>query len=155
MSELEQLDMLDLITEPDTERRRALLDERWNTDPLHRVIPEYHWLCGRCGEIDRFTAQHDSGYVGCPIDSDPTWRRYPRRADGLGFRGHGVTGYGYGILAVEDLCDRWDARWWPDCECGHPWGVHITQHGFLEPSPIHALSCNAYCGCSEYQERAS
>lgn len=153
MNDWDQLDMLDLLVEPDHERRQALLDARWNVDPLHRVIPQHHWLCGRCGEIARFTTDHDAGYTGCPIDSDPTWRRYPRRTDGRGHRGHGVTGYeGRGILTVADLCDRWDARWWPDCQCGHPWGVHVQQYGFAEPEGSMPLSCSTYCGCADYEQ---
>lgn len=151
-----QLDLLDyaIQTSPAVVRRRELLAERWNTDPLHRVFPEFHRLCGRCGEIVHTFAGHDGGYTGCPIGSDPTWKRYPRRADGHGSRGHGITGYGEGILRDEDLCDRWDARWWPDCECGHAWGVHVRQIGMSDPTPEQPFRCGTYCGCSDYRDAA-
>ena len=156
MSDWDQLDMLDLLTDPDTEHRRALLDARWNTDPLHRVMPRAHRVCGRCGEIYHFAmSSHDGGYTGCPVDTDPTWKRYPRRTDGLGSGHHRITGYDGGILTVADLCDRWDARWWPDCKCGHPWGVHVSVYGMAEPMPENRLWCSSYCGCDDYREVAA
>ncbi|MFT4088972.1 MAG: hypothetical protein QM658_17810, partial [Gordonia sp. (in: high G+C Gram-positive bacteria)] len=57
-----QLDLFDLLAaveastppeaaEDPVARRIALLAERWNTDPLHRVLRENEWVCGRCGEL--------------------------------------------------------------------------------------------------------
>ena len=153
----DQLDLFDLADgtldaettkAADTERRRALLAERWNTDPLHRVRRENEWVCGRCGELAWFG--HGGGYTGCPIGVDPVWKYYPRR------EGHG-TGYRQvrdEFLWPHELCVRWDAAWWPDCECGHPFGVHVHWYGMAEPFAAAPLSCSTYCGCPDYQEPA-
>ena len=109
-------------------------------------LPRDKSWCGRCGANDRTATihlNHDLGYSGCPIDSDPTWSRYPRRQDGHGWRGGGIEGYPTsGILLEDDLCDRWDRKYFPDCECGHPKGIHASGHA--------TAFCIARCGCSEY-----
>ena len=43
---------------------------------------------------------HDLGYLGCPVEVDPTWSKYQC----VGFRG--AVGYPSATLTVEDLCDR-------------------------------------------------
>lgn len=132
----------------DTERRRALLAERWNTDPLHRVRRPHEWVCGRCGELARFG--HGGGYTGCPIGVDPVWKYYPIREGG----GTGYSKVRADFLTPDELCIRWDADEWPWCECGHPFGVHVHQFGVAEPQPTAGLSCVTYCGCREYVEVA-
>lgn len=146
----EQPDLLDVLSgaadrrDAEAERRKAYETLR-ATCPDGRVLAEDETWCGRCGETVYpydLTINHDLGYCGCPVESDPTWKRYPRREDGRGFRGHGAVGYPGegGTLTVEDLCDRWDRQFFPDCTCGHPWGLHEDHD-----------RCLAWCGCFEYE----
>lgn len=133
----------------ETERRRALLTQRWNTDPLHRVRRRDEWVCGRCGELTTFG--HGGGYTGCPVGVDPVWKYYPLREG----HGNGYRKVRDDFLTDNELCVRWDADQWPWCECGHPFGVHVHQYGMAEPVPTAGLSCTTYCGCPEYSERTS
>jgi hypothetical protein len=108
--------------------------------PDGREIPDVHQLCGRCGTIDwtgHVSTSHDLGYCGCPNDRDPTWSRSEK---GPGYQSITHNGRVRSQLTTEELCERWDRRYLPDCaECGHPWGLH--QHNRF---------CTTYCGCDVF-----
>lgn len=145
----DQLDLFNIAGDAVIERRRALLIAR-DPDPLGRTTPEFHVWCGRCGALHNpFDGGHDRGYQGCLIGIDPTWKNYEPR--GHGWAGHGVIGHpGGSLLTVEELCDRWDRQYFPDCTCGHPWGLHHTRYGTQMQPPGNPLSCLAHCGCRDY-----
>jgi hypothetical protein len=107
------------------------------------LLEDFTW-CGRCGETVRefeLVNNHDLGYCGCPTEVDPTWKLLTdRRPDGRGWRGGAFIGR-TGQLTEDELCDRWDRQYIPDCErCGHPWGVHS-----------YGQTCTVYCGCRIYR----
>ncbi|WP_396902765.1 hypothetical protein [Mycolicibacterium sp.] len=143
MSQMDMLGLLDGSTEQQ-ERRAALRrehDERRRVRPDTGKVLEPGWTwCGRCGQTVRefeLVNNHDLAYGGCPVEFDPTWSKYDPAP---GFRG--VANYpGGSHLTAEDLADRFDRQYFPDCaECGCPWGLHKLSQGI----------CIAYCGCPEY-----
>uniref|UniRef100_A0AAU8GM29 Uncharacterized protein n=1 Tax=Mycobacterium phage JustASigh TaxID=3158894 RepID=A0AAU8GM29_9CAUD len=138
-------DLLDLLS-GEVDRREARAVRLAAYQALRAVCPDGRHLepgqtwCGRCGQTVRafeMVNNHDLGYLGCPAQFDPTWSRYQPAP---GFRE--VANYpGRGHLTEEDYSDRWDRQFVPDCECGHPWGVH--RHGEF---------CTAWCGCTAYDQ---
>lgn len=122
---------------------RTLWTTRRRDRPDGLAVPAGQDWCGRCGQNTfgyGLTINHDLGYLGCPVDVDPTWSRYECR----GFRS--AVGYPSHTLTIADLCDRWDRQFFPDCTCGHPWGVHA---GSAHPT---GFGCHTYCGCSAYRD---
>ena len=162
-NDLPQIDLLDLLDGtaerieaaellvPRIDALRLLWKQRHSVRPDGAPLPVGQGWCGRCGQNTfayGLTINHDLGYCGCPVEVDPTWSRYPRRADGRGFRGHGAVGHAnHGLLTVDELCDRWDRQYFPDCTCGHPWGVHCRAD-----HPTFDFACGTSCGCSIYTE---
>lgn len=150
----DQLDLFDTLSGADDrrDRERAAQDAyralRSGPRPDGQSMAEDEAWCGRCGHnayYGTLDMNHDLGYCGCPTELDPTWSKYERRPDGLGWRGHGVVGHeGGGLLSEDELCDRWDRQYVPDCACGHPWGLHDD-----------GLRCIAYCGCDTYSGAAA
>jgi len=158
----QQLDLFDLDGESrrqaqlDRDARRKALDAEWTEvltvrpDAGQKLGRHQIW-CGRCGQTHNpVGGSHDGGYTGCPIEHDPTWSKYPRRADGHGYHGGGITGHdGGSLLTTDELCDRWENQYFPGCECGHPRGLHVNVYGV---SAYHT-SCLTYCGCPRIQAR--
>lgn len=83
--------------------------------------------CGRCGAWTYYGTRainHDLGYCGCPIETDPVWREHP---PGRGFRTIvDVDGRWRSQLFGEgEMENRYDAALLPLCEtCFHPHGLH-------------------------------
>lgn len=151
--DIDLLDLLDGTAERIEEQRRldaeiATLRQLWEQRragrPDGQPVPTGEDWCGRCGQNTfdyGLVINHDLGYLGCPVEVDPTWSKYQC----VGFRG--AVGYPSGTLTVDDLCDRWDRQFFPNCVCGHPWGVHTHA-----AHPTWSFACNTSCGCPIYRE---
>ena len=154
-NDIDLLDLLDGTAERIEEQRRldaevATLRQLWEQRragrPDGQPVPTGEDWCGRCGQNTfdyGLVINHDLGYLGCPVEVDPTWSKYQC----VGFRG--AVGYPSSTLTVEDLCDRWDRQFFPDCVCGHPWGVHTHA-----AHPTWSFSCATSCGCPIYREQS-
>jgi hypothetical protein len=133
----DQLEILDPAEAARRERlyaQRLAYQERRKACPDGRELPDDMTWCGRCGEIIfnySLVINHDLGYCGCPVEFDPVLKLNP----GPGFR-HGVP------FSIDELNNRWDRQFFPDCECGDACGIHDVN-GF----------CIAYCGCHEYRPK--
>ena len=93
------------------------------------------YRCGRCGALafaGTFAFNHDNGWGGCPIATEPT-------------RGTGQT-----IREVGLSAHRHDNQHHPHCArpgCGHARGIH---QGVPHPSVPEDSRCYEYCGCRGY-----
>ncbi|MEV0735404.1 hypothetical protein AB0I51_05440 [Streptomyces sp. NPDC050549] len=92
------------------------------------------YRCGRCGALafaGTFAFSHDTGWGGCPSDTEPIHRV-------------GKTMYQAGLSAY-----RHDNQHYPPCarpDCGHARGVHQS----VPPTPPEDARCYEYCGCRGY-----
>jgi hypothetical protein len=100
--------------------------------PDARGCPQYR--CGRCGVLafaGTFAFSHDTGWGGCPSDTEPT-------------RGTGKTIHQVGLSAL-----RHDNQHHPPCarlDCGHARGIHQS----VPPTAPEDSRCYEYCGFRGY-----
>ena len=130
-----------VILSPEEQARRELVAtqrqayrERRRVRPDGLPLPDGMDWCGRCGETVfaySMVINHDLGYCGCPVEFDPVLKLAP----GPGFR--------WGTPFDRDqINNRWDRQFFPDCECGDSCGIHKSDG-----------LCIACYRCDEYRPK--